>query len=213
MPVSELGEASEVCPASMTVQCMNGKNLQNADGIFFATRINQQLELGMSTKTWGELRSQIISYFSPRILASTKLALRGVTSHSYPLNMNEYSEFLPRSNLIFTQLDRAERPSALAPIVFIRDTDSTETTTDLSFLITMEWRTRFDPLNPAAASHTYHEVTSDNTWNNVIKSASAEGHGIIDTVEDISLMGALGAGARTLGSYALPAAEVAAAAL
>nr|ASM94032.1 putative capsid [Barns Ness breadcrumb sponge weivirus-like virus 2] len=197
MPTSELGAASEIVPASMTIQCMNGKNLQNADGIFYAARVNQGLNYGGSSVTWGQLKAQIISYFSPRLMAGSKLALRGVTSHSYPLNMQEYSDFGPRSNISSTIWTPFFQPCALAPIVFIRGGEQDpDTATDLSFLITMEWRVRFDPLNPAAASHTYHEVTADSVWNGVIKSASSEGHGIVDTVEDISLTGAMAAAGR-----------------
>lgn len=189
MPMQGLAAACEVVPAGLTVQVMNPASLQTADGIFAMTRVNQQLMLGTqpSTVTWDEMAARVIAFYSPRILTGGKLALRGVQCSAYPLDMSEYADFLPVRVLDhdFTW-GPAVRPSALSPIVFVQNNDVPKT---VEFMVTIEWRVRFDPGNPATSSHTYHETLSDEAWNGVIKAASAVGHGVEEISEDVAALG------------------------
>jgi len=192
MPMAQLLHSCEVVPAAMTVQVMNPASLQQATGIFAMARVNQQLDMGGNTITWEALKNDCIAYYSPRMLTGGKLALRGVKCSSYPLDMTEYSHFCPVDQTLgtanFTWDSRARRPAALAPIVFLRDGDSSG---DLEFMVTIEWRVRFDPGNPATASHTHHDTLSDEAWNDVVKTAAAAGHAVEELSEDAVVDGAL----------------------
>jgi len=196
MPISELGEAAEVVPASLTVQVVNPAALQAASGLFAMTRVNQQLNLQNSpaTVTWNEIKARVISYYSPRILAGGKLALRGVKANAYPLDMSEYADFAKVNDTAGTAFTwnsgSVSRSAALSPIVFMQENNPAA---DIDFMITMEWRVRFDPGNPATSSHTHHEVTSDSTWNSVIRAMSSAGHGVEELTEDVAEAGALAA--------------------
>jgi len=60
---------------------------------------------------------------------------------------------------------------------------------DLDYLITIEWRVRFDISNPAVASHVNHGYTPDSTWSSLVKSASDKAHGMCDIVEKVANAG------------------------
>lgn len=195
MPMTELGQAAEVVPAAMTVQVMNAAALDSASGIFAMGRVNQALALGGSaaTLTWDQMVTNFISFYSPRMLTGGKLCLRGVKCSSYPLDMSEYSNFAPldsshAGNFSWTD---GHRPGALAPIVFVQ---KSATTVSIQFMITIEWRVRFDPGHPATATHTHHDTLADAAWNDVIKSMSNVGHGVEELSEDVAAGGALAAG-------------------
>lgn len=208
MPMDELGDAVEVVPAGLTVQVMNPESLQNATGVFAMTRVNQQLSLGGSTDTWEDLKQRVISFYTPRLLTGGKLALRGVKCSAYPLNMSEYSSFMPLAktgNAAFTWEGAGLAPGALSPIVFVQQNEIPKT---MEFLVTIEWRVRFDPGNPATASHIHHDTLSDEAWNAVVKGMSSCGHGVEELSEDVAEAGAMGYGAMraigALGEVAVP---------
>ncbi len=191
MPMLGLGSACEVVPAALTVQLMNPASLQTADGVFAMTRVNQQLMLGSSPAglTWQEMGARVIAFYSPRMLTGGKLAIRGVKCSSYPLDMNEYASFCPvlqHSGADFQWNTNMFRPAALAPIVFVQENAVPK---QLEFMVTIEWRVRFDPGNPATASHTYHETLSDEAWNGLIKSVSNAGSGVEELAEDVATFG------------------------
>ena len=207
MPLSELGTAAEVVPAALTVQVMNPASLQDAEGVFAMTRVNQQLMLGGNSSSYELLMQQIISFYTPRLLTGGKLALRGVKSSAYPLNMNEYASFqalVSTSSDPFTwdspvtaENDSKRQPAALSPICFIQENKAPQT---LEFLVTVEWRVRFDPGNPATASHMHHDTLSDEAWNAVVKTMSSMGHGVEELTEDVAEAGALVDGAMRVGA-------------
>jgi hypothetical protein len=190
MPMLGLGEACEVVPASMTVQVMNPASLQSADGVFAMARVNQQLSLGGSPAglTYREMAARVISFYSPRMLTGGKLAIRGVKCSAYPLDMNEYATFAPvhQSSGNSGWDSNGLRPAALSPIVFVQENAVPK---QLEFMITIEWRVRFDPGNPATASHTYHETLSDEAWSGLIKSVSNAGSGVEELSEDVATLG------------------------
>lgn len=195
MPMLGLDAACEVVPAALTVQVMNPSSLQSADGVFAMARVNQSLSMGRSgTISYDELASRFVSFYTPRLLTGGKLALRGVKCSAYPLDMTEYAAFLPVRQditLPFTWNENI-KPSALTPIVFVQNNAIPQI---LEFMITIEWRVRFDPGNPATASHSFHNTLADECWNDVIRAASSTGHGVEELAEVVADGGALIAGA------------------
>lgn len=191
MPMTGLGDACECVPASLTVQVMNPASLQTAEGVFAMTRVNQQLGLGSSPAglTYDDMAARVISFYAPRILTGGKLALRGVKADAYPLDMSEYAHFAPIYKYTgnFAWSENFE-PSALSPIVFVQNNATNQT---IEFMVTIEWRVRFDPGNPATAGHAFHDTLSDELWNGVVKAASAAGHGVVELSEDAAAYGVL----------------------
>jgi len=203
LPLAELFSAAEAVPAALTVQIMNSESLQTGSGIYQMGRVNQQLYVGQdptSTRTWLDLAAQCISFYSPRLLSAGRLALRGVKCSTYPLDMGEYSDFSGIGDAANDQpvnMGPYLKPAALAPIVFINPGaagNSDLTQPGIQALVTIEWRVRFDPGNPATASHTFHSVTPDQVWNGVVKTMSEAGHGVHDIAEDAADLGIGAAG-------------------
>lgn len=199
MPLEFLGGAASVVPASMTVQVMNPAPVQTAQGAFAMCRVNQQLDVANATYSYDELISRVVAFYSPRILTGGKLSLRGVKCSSYPLDMTEYASFLPIQAWpttdgvpIDTTWTNAISPSALAPIVLVQANVEPQT---LQYLITIEWRVRFDPGNPATSSHIHHDTLSDECWNKLMSTASSAGHAVEELTEDVADGGAMGGGA------------------
>ena len=188
MPLAHLESACQIVPAALTVQVMNAASLQSAMGVFAMTRVNQQLDLGSSVGiSYDEMAARVISFYSPRMLTGGKLSLRGVKCSAYPLDMSEYSDFASIvSNSGALTWDNSKRPSALSPIVIAQENTTSQA---LEYMVTIEWRVRFDPGNPATASHTYHDSLPDAVWNDVIKMASAAGHGVEELSEDVAAAG------------------------
>ena len=191
MPMLALGEACSVVPAAMTVQVMNPSSLNHATGIFAMARLNQSMCLGTQPTgvTYNDMVQRVISYFSPRMLTGGRLALRAVKSSAYPLDMNEYADFNPiqKYNDLYTWNSSSVRPAALSPICFVQDVN--QNPQGIEFMVTIEWRVRFDPGHPAAATHTYHETLPDEIWNGIVKGASDAGHGVEDVAEEVADLG------------------------
>jgi len=186
-PPAEFLTAAEAVPAALSVQIMNPGSLQTTEGIVAIGRVNQQLNLAQETGSWDEVGARFISFYSPRLCSSAKLALRGVRCSAYPLDMSEYADFRTLNPISGDKTwDVSLAPGALSPIVVYQPS----ATTLLSYLVTIEWRVRFDPLNPATASHTAHGVTSDGAWAHAIKGMSDMGHGVEDIVDSIANIGA-----------------------
>lgn len=189
MPMESLGDAAEIVPAALTVQVMCPSPLQTADGVYTMGRVSQSLALGGETRTWDAFKAQFDSFFKPRLLTGGKLALRGVTCNAIPLDMNEFSEFAPpiphvADPGIFTW-STSIAFGALSPIVITHENSSVP----MTYLVTIEWRVRFDPGSAAAASHVYHPPTPDGVWADIMKSASSMGHGVVDIADSIADVG------------------------
>ena len=188
VPLSGLGSACEVVPAALTVQVMNPASVQTAHGVFAMVRMNQGMALGGTPTgtTYDDMVDRIIEFNSPRLLTGGRLALRGVKCSAFPLDMDEYARFAPiiHGNNDFQWSTHSIAPGALSPIVFINKNGGLSPTPTLRFMVTIEWRVRFDPSNPAIASHTHHDTLSDEAWNQVVKVASSAGHGVEELAED-----------------------------
>lgn len=189
-------------PSAISVQVMNPNPLQTTQGIVAGTVCATQLDLRNRTDTWHELSNEVISYMRPRLMSAGKLALRGIQADSYPLNMAALSEFLPvreqPGGAVVTMDSHVfdGRPQGFAPIVVINE--GAATGLSLNFLVTIEWRVRFDISNPAVASHVHHGVTSDGQWDQLIRHAVSKGNGVCDIAEKVASAGV--SLARTAGS-------------
>ncbi|APG78121.1 hypothetical protein [Beihai weivirus-like virus 12] len=187
---------TRMVPAAMTVQIMNGQSLQNADGIAYIGKSKTVLDLMGDTRTWRTVFEDLVSYSAPRLCSGGKLALRGVQVDAVPNNLSVLSDFVPRR--IPTEGARTwdEDQAALdfegfAPI-FVYNPDNI----DLKFLVTIEWRMRFDPLNPAYAGHVTHTPAAESTWSKVLAHAESLGHGVMDIADVVADVGAAGLRAR-----------------
>jgi hypothetical protein len=191
---SSLGGAKMV-PAAITVQIMNGTALQTTSGIVYIGRSKTVLDLMGDGRTWDEVMRELVSYSSPRLCSAGKLALRGVQVNAVPNNMSVLSDFVPRrladnGTQVWTESTFALDFEGFGPI-FVYNPDKIQ----LKYLVTIEWRMRFDPLNPAYATHTMREPASESTWSRVIGEAESLGHGVEDIADVAGDMGAFALGA------------------
>jgi len=186
-------------PSAISVQVMNSNALQTTNGICAGAVSTSQLDLKGRVETWNNFATEFISFMRPRLLSAGKLALRGVQMDSYPLNMAACSEFLHTYDIGDSAFEwnatSAITPMGWAPLVIVNEGTPNGTDLELQFLVTTEWRVRFDIGNPAVASHQNHGVTSDSKWSEMINMAVGRGHGVLDIVEKVANTGAAVLGA------------------
>lgn len=183
-----LGSAATLVPSALTVQVLNPNALQGANGVQYHGISTVQADFGNDSQTWESRFDQYVQYQAPRMLSGGKLALRGVQTSSYPLNMNALAEFTTLNelddNADFTW-DQTLRPRGFAPI-FMYNIDG-ET---LEYLVTTEWRVRFDLTNAASAGHTLHRQSSDYVWGELMELAASRGCGVMD-IPDVAATGGI----------------------
>jgi hypothetical protein len=195
--LSGLGDAATLVPSALSVQVMCPTALQSASGIIYAGVMDTQAAIGGRTDTWTAYMDKFVQFQTPRLLAASKLALRGVQINSYPLNMTEVSKFTPlakRSDVTYTYTGDDDEPTGWAPIMIYNPQSAT-----LELLITVEYRVRFDLDHPASASHVHHPVASDAVWDRMIRSASALGNGVMDIADTVANTGMAVGRAMTVG--------------
>lgn len=175
-------------PSALTVQIMNPNPVQTTSGIVYIGRYRTQPGFRGSGQRWDALMQNFISYNSPRLCAAAKLAFRGVQVNALPLNMSDLADFAS-----------VKRGGALSPFPFAWDGAGTPTTEsllenvgfspigvhnpdgiNLQYLVTIEWRVRFDPTNPAQSAHSFHRPATENTWSRVMEAGTNLGHGVED---------------------------------
>ncbi len=206
IPLDGLGGAATVNPSAISVQVMCPTALQTASGIIYAGVMDTQAAIGGRAETWTSYMDKFVQFQNPRLLAASKLALRGVQINSYPLNMTEVSRFTPlRRNAdgTFTYTDGLLEPAGWAPIIIYNPSQA-----DLELLITVEYRVRFDLDHPASASHTHHPVAPDAVWDRMMRRAVALGNGVVDIADVVANAGMAVGRAAYVGSRvraALPA--------
>lgn len=188
LPLSGLGSAVTLVPAAVSVQIMCPTALQTANGIIYAGVMNTMPDVGGRSETWRSYFDKFVNFQSPRLLSAGKLALRGVQIDSYPLNMSEVSDFkaqYPSTDVDpFTWDGSTFEPAGWAPILIYNPNHA-----DLEYLITVEYRVRFDLDNPASASHTHHPIASDQCWDKYMQKASAMGNGVKDIADVVANIG------------------------
>jgi len=201
-----LGAAATIVPAAITVQMMCPTSLQQASGIIYAGVMNTQAAIGGRAESWDAYMNKFVQFQSPRLLAASKLALRGVQISSYPLNMTEVSKFTPLdrpADAVYPFTAAAPEPVGWAPIVIYNPDGAT-----LELLITVEYRLRFDLDHPASASHSHHPVAPDTTWDRLTRAAVSLGHGVEDIAESVANAGMAVGRAMTVGGMLRGAAGV-----
>lgn len=182
-----LGDAATLVPSALSVQVMCPTALQTASGIIYAGVMSTQAAIGGRGDTWDAWANKFVQFQNPRLLAASKLALRGVQINSYPLNMAEVSRFTPlkkQGDSQFPYVSHQTQPTGWAPIVIYNPQGAT-----LELLITAEFRVRFDLDHPASASHTHHPIASDSLWDRMTRNAVAMGNGVVDIADVVANAG------------------------
>jgi hypothetical protein len=180
MTTGAWGDA-RMTPAAFTVKIMNPEALQTTNGIIYVGRAKQMLNPGGSTRSWNALANELVSYSSPELCAAGRLALRGVKIDAVPYDMNALAEFRTLnavSDAAITWGNDFYTYDGFAPI-FVYNPNGVA----LQIMICCEWRVRFDPSNPAYASHTYHRPSTPGYWDRVQRIGSALGNGVMDLAE------------------------------
>nr|BAU51723.1 capsid protein [Heterocapsa circularisquama RNA virus 01] len=202
--IATTGSGITVVPAALSVQVMNPNPLMSTTGIFGGTVSHTQLNLAGRTETWNDFSMEVISFMRPRLMSAGKLALRGVQGDSYPLNMSALSNFNCLTDVAEGKLSWTDSsghyPAGLAPIVFVNEAKQT-----MNYLVSVEWRVRFDIGNPAVAAQRHHGITPEWKWDDMIKTAIARGHGIMDIAERVANAGSFVANAAIAARRAMPA--------
>jgi hypothetical protein len=216
--LAQLGDMATIVPSALTVQVMNPNALQTTNGILYVGRMRTQFRGEDSTEAWTTLANQFVSYQAPRLCSAGKLALRGVKIDACPFNIRELQDFdrvvdpmTPEGgggtggfNEPWTSTSRADGDQAFnprwkckgfAPIAVYNPNAVT-----LQYLVTMEFRCRFDIGHPASSTHTHHPPATESNWSQHIKRMLDMGHGAIDIADAIAQGG-------TLFRRALPYAE------
>lgn len=182
-------------PAAVSVQVTCPSAISNATGACYIGRARNVLQLCGNTRHWTTLASELTGLCNPRVCPASKLAFRGVKVDAIPYNMTVLSDFEPRGVLkspgAYTwdiHRNDAVTPTfdgdfcGFAPI-FIDNPDNIP----LNVLVTIEWRVRFDPSNPASAGHSYHPVSTDSEWNNLIRNMETrQGTGVLDIASAVA---------------------------
>lgn len=191
MPMDGLGKACTVCPSALSVQVMNPGALMETTGIIYAGVMNTQAAIGGRSESYDSYFDKFIEFQSPRLLSAGKLALRGIQINSYPLNMAELSEFTPIQQDVDDTVTWAPgsvdfSPTGFAPVMVY---NSSGPSLALEYLVTTEWRVRFDLDHPASSAHRQHPVASDQLWGSLMAKASALGNGVLDIADVVSNVG------------------------
>jgi len=193
-PTTVSGEFSttNVVPAAMTVQVMNPNPLQTTNGLVIASVCPTMLQIIDNTRPWEGLADKVVSYMKPRMLSAPKLALRGVQMQSYPMNMSAMANFEKMQNVVDGPVTLSSSSTnggdqylcGLAPMVVCNEDEA-----NLTYAMTVEYRVRFDIANPAVASHVHHGISSDKTWDNMVKAAVNLGNGVRDIADVVASAG------------------------
>lgn len=193
-----LGKAATVVPSALTVQVINTNALQTTNGVAYMGVMHTQAKIAGSTQLWSNYFDNFVQFQGPRMLSAGKLALNGVLCHSYPLNMSSLSDFDDVTYNVddpdLTWSDGLIETEGFAPIVFYNPPGGEV----YEFLVTTEWRVRFDLTNPASASHSDHGISSDQWIGKLLKQATSMGNGVIEIAEAVANAGEMARRARPL---------------
>jgi hypothetical protein len=173
---------------------MNPNPLQTTCGMIYGAVMTTQADIGGDPRTWNDFSQDFVQYMGPRLMAAPKLALRGVQANSYPLNMSILADFMQASSVVdgtvISTWNSNIQPRGFAPImVYNPACSNTEPGPELEYLITTEWRVRFDVTNPASAAHTQHRPTSEAKWSSMVSNAMKLGNGFIDIADKVANIG------------------------
>ena len=212
--LKELGESATLAPAAMTVQIMDSNSLSGSDaakGVLYVGASKTQMRLKDSNQTWDSIGQDFVSFQAPRLCSGPKLALRGVKVNARPFNVTELMDFdVVVPNLLsdgdLTYGDKVAPWSSTAVGGPTDESKELQTHSlkgfspimvynpnleELQFIVTCEWRVRYNYGHPASSTHQVHNAASTRTWDILQKGMDALGHGCVDIVEDIAQQGAL----------------------
>lgn len=180
---------AQVTPAAFSVQVMNPNALQTTSGIVYTGRVRTTLKENTTLGTTGRAEAvSLISYNNPRLCSAAKLAFRGIHLNEVPFNMSELANFTPIEAVAeqgTAKIDvNTAMPYGFAP-VFVYNPEPI----NLQYLVCCEWRVRFDPSNPAQATHVYHPPASEGIWHQMQTAMEAMGHGAQDIAEVVANIG------------------------
>lgn len=182
------GTSAATCvPSAVTVQILNPQPLQTTTGIIYAGVMSTQALVGGRNSSWTGWFDSFINFMSPRLLSAAKLSLRGVQMSTYPLNMtplSEFTELMDRADGDVIYAENVEETTGWAPMLV-----SNPQKVELEYLVTTEWRVRFDLFNPASAGHSHHPIHHDGDWDRLMKQANSLGHGVQDIAEVVANTG------------------------
>lgn len=195
--LGNVGAAATLVPSAFSLQIMNPNPLQTTHGTIYAGVMNTQAALANRSDHWSVWADKFVEFQAPRILTAPKLAMRGVQINSYPLNMSVLADFKPivtgpaSGTTTWGGSNSDLEPAGFAPIVVFNATaeDLESSRPQLEFLVTTEYRVRFDLDNVASASHQQHPVAPDHVWADLMSRASSLGNGVIDIVEGVANFG------------------------
>lgn len=190
-PLHSLASGIEtMVPAAVTVQVMNPGALQDTTGTVLGSVLNYVPIQSTDLSTWTQWADRVVSYNQPRLMAAAKLALRGVKASCVPMDMNDLSDF--------SHLYQSADPSVFtndwldahgfAPI-FVYNPNAIS----LNYLVTTEWRCRFDAVNPAVSTHIKHNSTPPSFHDKVVNSIPHFGVAfkeLADVVADVGIAAA-----------------------
>jgi hypothetical protein len=191
MPMNGLGLACTVTPSAFTVQIMNPNSLMNTSGIVYAGVMHTQAAIATRPETWDDYFDKFIEFQSPRLMSAGKLALKGVQINSYPLNMAELADFTAIEQDVdelttWSESSNVFNPTGFAPIMVY---NAQAPDLSLEYLVTTEWRVRFDLDHPASSAHRQHGIASDRLWAYLMSKATAMGNGVLEIADLVSNAG------------------------
>lgn len=232
MPIST-GSNATIVPAAFTVQMMCSESLQNADGIIYGSVMRQQFIPTATGDGREAFVSNAVAVNPPRLCSAGKLALRGVQFDLAPMNMSELASFKAPARI--TTENAFGLPGGLGAdgVIHFAPVDTTTNKeayfgrtvgfqpayvynpnqATLNFVVTVEYRIRFDPTNLAAASHRTYPSAPLSVWEQALSKAEHIGHGLRDIAEVVAnvgeMVGPATEGAMKIGKAARTAAVAA----
>lgn len=181
-------QSAQVTPAAFSVQLMNPNALQTTSGIVYAGRIRTSFKLSSNRATVGKaIANQLISYNMPRLMAAAKLAFRGTQVDAVPFNMSYLANFTEVKDIKPTSFAVSASTSDFAG--FNPQFYYNPQKIPMQYLVCCEWRVRFDPSNPAQASHIQYSHAEESVWMRALHAAEAAGNGVIDIAERVANTG------------------------
>lgn len=176
-------------PAALTVQVMCTDPINTASGLVRGTLLRQAINLHDQASTVENWYSSACVVNPPRLMTAGKMALRGVVANAVPMNMSKLSDFVVGRNVASAVTPSTDyenfTATGMTPII-IENTGGA----NLAYVVTTEYRVRFEAGLVAAATHVSHPATPLPAWNRCVELASKYGHGIQDIAETIANTGA-----------------------
>lgn len=175
-----------VVPAAITVQIMSTEPISSAQGLVRVSRMKQAIDFG-STRSTSVYFNDTFAVNPPRLLSAGKLALRGVQCSCVPSDMTSLSDFRQViSDAVFSpeELGLNGASDGFFPIMIDNATGQ-----NLSYVVTIEYRVRFDTSNLASAGHTYHKPAPHSVWDKAISCMHGLGHGVVDIADEVASTG------------------------